>query len=110
MKKFCSVEMYSPNLNGHSPLFISYVLTLGFASNPAGYTAANASDVLFDEDEEDELESDVRVCNAIIEDIDGGYTAYCATLVLASVVLPCWGITFHFRLLTGCRFTFSDNS
>ena len=42
---------------------------MGFTSNPTGYMAANASDVLSD-DEEDELHSDVRTCNALIESIE----------------------------------------
>ena len=44
---------------------------MGFASNPAGYTTNNVSDVLLDKDEEDELNSDVHTCNAIIGSIDG---------------------------------------
>ena len=44
---------------------------MGFASNPTGYTTNNVSDILLDEDEEDELNSDVCTCNAIIESIDG---------------------------------------
>ena len=43
---------------------------MGFTSNPTGYTTNNASDILSDEDEEDELNSDVCTCNTIIEGID----------------------------------------
>ena len=43
---------------------------MGFTSNTVGYTMNNASDVLSDEDEEDELSSDVHACNTIIESID----------------------------------------
>ena len=42
---------------------------MGFASNPAGYTAANTSNVLSD-DKEDELHSNVRTCNALIKSIE----------------------------------------
>ena len=42
---------------------------MGFASNPAGYPVANAADVL-SRDEDDELDSDVCTCNALIESID----------------------------------------
>ena len=43
---------------------------MGFTSNPTGYTANNISDVLSDEDEEDELDSDAHTCNTIIKNID----------------------------------------
>ena len=46
---------------------------MGFASNPTGYPTANAIDVLSG-DENDELDSDVRTCNALIESIDDPVT------------------------------------
>ena len=43
---------------------------MGFALNPTSYTTINASDVLSEDDEEDELNSDVCACNVLIESID----------------------------------------
>ena len=43
---------------------------MGFTSNPAGYTAINTSDILSEDDEEDELNSNVHACNVLIESID----------------------------------------
>ena len=44
---------------------------MGYASNPAGYAASNRTDILSNDEEEDELSSDVRVHTAaIIEGVD----------------------------------------
>ena len=43
---------------------------MGFTSNPARYTVNNVSNVLSDDDKEDELNSNVHTCTAIIESID----------------------------------------
>ena len=44
---------------------------MGFTSNPARYTTINASTILSkDDEEEEELDSDVHICNTLIKIID----------------------------------------
>ena len=44
---------------------------MGFTSNPSRYTTINASTILSkDDEEEEELDSDVHICNTLIKIID----------------------------------------
>ena len=61
-----TIASISSSMNDTTPHPIAAVM--GFASNPARYAAANTSNILSD-DENDELDSDVNTCNTLIESI-----------------------------------------
>lgn len=60
-----SISSSMNNMDSHA-----IATVMGFTSNPAGYTTSDAFDILSHEDEEDELNSNVHTCNAIIESMD----------------------------------------
>ena len=62
-----AITSISSSMNDVTPHPVATIM--GFASNPARYATANTYDVL-SEDEDDELDSDVGTCNALIESID----------------------------------------
>ena len=62
-----AIASISSSMSDATPHPVATVM--GFTSNPTGYVAANASNVLSD-DKEDELHSDVCTCNALIESIE----------------------------------------